>query len=138
MLNIYLNSSYWEKLTICEMCPYTEFFLVRIFPHSDWTRRDTYLSVFSPNAGKYGPGKIPYLDTFHAVWRSQKFISGSVFGKLQLKQISLNLKTSCCNLKIRGLSKKVFLFMFLLRYFFSNRIVPHFFMWQDVIQHNSW
>ena len=30
--------------------------LVRIFPHSDWKRRDTvYLSVFSPNAGKYGP-----------------------------------------------------------------------------------
>ena len=30
--------------------------LVRIFPHSDWIRRDTpYLSVFSPNAGKYGP-----------------------------------------------------------------------------------
>ena len=29
-------------------------FLVRIFPHLDWIRRDTpYLSVFSPNAGKY-------------------------------------------------------------------------------------
>ena len=27
----------------------------RIFPHSDWIRRDTpYLSVFSPNAGKSG------------------------------------------------------------------------------------
>ena len=26
-----------------------------------------YLSVFSPNAGKYGPEKIPYLDTFHTV-----------------------------------------------------------------------
>ena len=26
-----------------------------------------YLSVFSPNAGKYRPEKIPYLDTFHAV-----------------------------------------------------------------------
>ena len=23
--------------------------------------------LFSPNAGKYGPGKTPYLDTFHAV-----------------------------------------------------------------------
>ena len=30
--------------------------------------RDTeYLSVFSPNAGKYGPEKTPYLDTFHVV-----------------------------------------------------------------------
>ena len=26
----------------------------------------------------------------------------SVFGELQLMQISLNLKTSCCNFKIRG------------------------------------
>ena len=31
-------------------------------------RRDTpYLSVFSPNAGKRGPEKTPYLHTFHAV-----------------------------------------------------------------------
>ena len=35
--------------------PYFPVFLVRI------------LSVFSPNAGKYGPEKTPYLDTFHAV-----------------------------------------------------------------------
>ena len=57
-------------------------FLFRIFPHSDWIRRDTpnsvrmrenlrispysvqmrentpYLSVFSPNMGKYGPEKL--------------------------------------------------------------------------------
>ena len=33
--------------------------MVRIFPHS---------AVFSPNAGKYGPEKTPYLDTFHAVY----------------------------------------------------------------------
>ena len=26
-----------------------------------------YLSLFSPNAGKYGPEKTPYLETFHAV-----------------------------------------------------------------------
>ena len=44
------------------------FFLVRIFPHSDWIRRDKkYLSVFSLNTGKYRPEKTPYLDTFHAV-----------------------------------------------------------------------
>ena len=31
-------------------------------------RRDTeYLTVFSPNAGKYQPGKTPYLETFHLV-----------------------------------------------------------------------
>ena len=38
------------------------------FPAFGLNRRDTsYLSVFSPNLGKYGPGKTPYLDTFHAV-----------------------------------------------------------------------
>ena len=38
------------------------------FRHLDWIRRDTkYLSVSSLNAGQYGPEKIPYLDTFHAV-----------------------------------------------------------------------
>ena len=43
-------------------------FLVRIFPHSDWIGRDTkHLSVFSPNAGKYGPEKTSYLDIFHTV-----------------------------------------------------------------------
>ena len=51
-----------------EKCPNTEFFLVRIFPHSDRIWRDTeYLSVFSPNVGKYGPEKTPDLDTFYAV-----------------------------------------------------------------------
>ena len=44
--------------SLCEKCPNTEFFLVCIFPHLDWIRRDT---------GKYGPEKTPYLDTFHAV-----------------------------------------------------------------------
>ena len=51
-----------------EKCPNTEFFLVHNFPHSNWIRRDTpYLSVFSPNAGKYRPGKTPYLDTSPSV-----------------------------------------------------------------------
>ena len=27
---------------------------------------------FSPNAGKYGPEKTPYLDTFHAVFMLEK------------------------------------------------------------------
>ena len=26
-----------------------------------------FWSVFSPNAGKYGPEKTPYLDSFHTV-----------------------------------------------------------------------
>ena len=40
-------------------CPHTGFFVVRIFRHSD--------SIFSANAGEYGPEKTPYLDTFHEV-----------------------------------------------------------------------
>ena len=33
--------------------------LVRIFPHSDWIRRDTdYLAVFSLNVGKCGPKQL--------------------------------------------------------------------------------
>ena len=51
-----------------ETCANTEFFLVRTFLYSDWIRRfKELISVFSPNIGKYGPGKAPYLDTFHAV-----------------------------------------------------------------------
>ena len=55
-------------LSLREKCPYTEFFLVSIFPHSEWIRRHTeYLSVFSPSVGKYGPGKTPYMDTSRSV-----------------------------------------------------------------------
>ena len=51
-----------------EMCPNTEFSLVCIFPYSDLMRRDSpYSSAFSPNGGKYGPEKTPYLDSFHAM-----------------------------------------------------------------------
>ena len=58
----------WSSMSLSEMRPNTEFFQVRIFLHSDWIRRNTkYLSVFSPNARKYGPEKTAYLDTFHAV-----------------------------------------------------------------------
>ena len=57
-----------HKSSLLEKCPNTEFFLVRIFPYSDWMRRETpYLFVFSLNTRKYGPEKTPYLDTFHAV-----------------------------------------------------------------------
>ena len=67
--------------TLREKCPNTEFFLVRIFLHSDWIRKDTsYLSVFSPNAGKYGPEKTPYLDTFDTaqVKRKSRMSEGSL------------------------------------------------------------
>ena len=54
--------------TLSEKCPNMELFLVRIFQHSDWIRRNTkYLSVCSPNVGKCGPEIAAYLDTFHSV-----------------------------------------------------------------------
>ena len=57
-----------------EKCPNTEFFQVRIFPYLNWRRRDTLcLSVFSLNAGKYGPEKTPYLETFHAALNKRFF-----------------------------------------------------------------
>ena len=52
-----------------EECPNTELFLIRIFPHLDSIQRDAkYLSVFSPNAGKYGPDINSYANTFYAVF----------------------------------------------------------------------
>ena len=64
----------WWYMCLREKCPNTELFLVHILPHLDWIRRDTeYLSVFSPNAGKYGPEGTSYLDTFHAACGSKTY-----------------------------------------------------------------
>ena len=55
------------KYPLPEKCPNAEFFLVCIFLHSDRRRRFTpYISVFSPNAEKYGPETTWFLDTFDA------------------------------------------------------------------------
>ena len=42
-------------------------FFYPYFPAFGLNTDTKYLSVFSPNTGKYGPEKTPYLDTFHAV-----------------------------------------------------------------------
>ena len=43
-----------------------------------------FWSVFSPNAGKYGPEKTPYLDTFHGVILvSNSKISGFLFFEIR-------------------------------------------------------
>ena len=42
-----------------------------------------------------------------SIFHSLKFVSRSIFGELQLTQVSLNFKTSCCNLKIRGIGVKL-------------------------------
>ena len=61
MLEIWTILISWSQpvkmscVTLRENCPNTEVFLVRIFPNSDWIRRDTeYLSAFSPNAAESG------------------------------------------------------------------------------------
>ena len=51
--------------TIREKCSNMEFFLVRVFLHSDGIRRDAKYSV--QMRAKKGPVKTPYLDTFHTV-----------------------------------------------------------------------
>ena len=53
-----------------------------------------YLSVFSSNAGKYGPGKTPYLDTFHAVNNNHTF-SPNVRNTDQKKLRIWTLFTQC-------------------------------------------
>ena len=47
--------------------------------------------------------------TFSKLWFSKfkKVVTRSVFGELQLAQISRNLQNVCCNLKIRGLGAKL-------------------------------
>ena len=53
-----------------------EFFLVRIFSYSDLIRRFTpSLSLLSPNMGKYGPEKNPYLDTFYTVYGEKRTVA---------------------------------------------------------------
>ena len=49
------------------------------------------------------------IDTFSKLRFSgfKKFVRRSVFGELQLTQISLNFKIFCCNLKFRGLGAKL-------------------------------
>ena len=56
-----VSHSFFQQ-TLREKCPNTE-----------------YLSVFSLNAGKYGPEKAPYLDTFHAVKVKEKFLLRSCY-----------------------------------------------------------
>ena len=53
-----------NELSLLETCPNWEFFLVRIFPYSDWIQIFTMqISLFSPNTRKYGPVKL-WIRTF--------------------------------------------------------------------------
>ena len=61
----------------------------------------------------------------------RNFVSGSIFGEPQLTQMSLNFKTSCSNLKIRGLGKtlcvaSLYLCFFLEKFYFKQNCTPFF------------
>ena len=67
--------------------------------------RDTkYLSVFSPNAGKYGPEKTPYLDIFHAV-NPNAFILLRLYYYKQLNQTSQNDKCPYISTFIKAIDR---------------------------------
>ena len=110
------NIMYIQILLLREKCPNTKFFVVRIFPHLDCphldcTRRDTpYLSVFSPNAGKYGPEKTPYLDTFQGMTFLEK-TTGAKRPRPRMSKSSflliLTLKISVCIIFINPFSTNV-------------------------------
>ena len=63
--SVQIRSFFWSVFSRIQ----TEYRKIRsISLYSVRMRENTeYLSVFTPNAGKYGPKKTPYLDTFHAV-----------------------------------------------------------------------
>ena len=88
------------------MCPNTEFFLVRIFLHSDWIRRDSkYLSVFSPNAGKCGREKT--LTKWY--WKRKPIEIGTFFIHLTKIFTSKELHCHCVKcLQIRSFFRSVF------------------------------
>ena len=57
-------NSYFNLITALKVSVFGDF-PVRIFPHLDRIQRDTeYLSLFSPNAGKYGPEKLQIRTLF--------------------------------------------------------------------------
>ena len=61
--------------------------------------RSFFWSVFSPNAGKYGQDKTPYLDTFHVVMVT-------IFSESILYWPSANTIWANLELNNRGHSKK--------------------------------
>ena len=58
--------------------------------------RSFFWSVFSPNAGKYGPEKTPYLDTFHAVMllgpRALPRLSALITSSISLGDVGARMK----------------------------------------------
>ena len=66
-----------------------------------------YLSVFSPNAGKYRPEETPYMDTFHAVM-CRRLLPNKLLNKV-LSKLFLRLFRSPQKQSPGVFYKKVFL-----------------------------
>ena len=79
-----------QNFPLRQKCPNTEFFLVCIFLHSDWIRRDTILLRIQSECKKYRLEKTPYLDTFHAVFGSYNTL---ILGESIIKKVSDNIIT---------------------------------------------
>ena len=80
---------------------FVRFFLVRILPYSEWIR------IFSPNMGKCGSEKTPYLGNFHTVLRilihSKSCIKMTYSQSSFLKQY--RLKNNTLSLKVKSYQK---------------------------------
>ena len=64
------------------------------FTCSNSTIVTPYLSVFSPNAGKYGPEKTRYLDTFHAVIIPPTLLRKTLQHRCVLVKFAKSLRTT--------------------------------------------
>ena len=57
-----------------------------------------YFPVFGLNAGKYGPEKTPYLDTFHAVirsWNSSQIPKNQKAGPMRIYPLDTWIVIAC-------------------------------------------
>ena len=87
------------------------------------------LSIFSPNAGKYGPEITPYLDTFHAVGALARHGLDTKFFTTNFLQTFGKAKKS--NRYFRERIILILLFNFLnffreLKIFFMNILIPRY------------
>ena len=85
-------------------------FSVRIFPHLDRNWRDTtYLSVFSPNVGKYGPEKLrmKWVEITYIIRSLERNVKSSKNVTLH-KKISFPLRISLVDKKKSPVSYRFF------------------------------
>ena len=82
----------WKKFVF-------EVFLVCVFLHLDWIRTE-YLSVFNPNAGKYGTEKLRIATLFTQWFKSENFQQVGYFCPLSIAisviRVSICLTFSLC------------------------------------------